>query len=139
MDEINYCLQNSADSESMFSTSVPNTLSMVDPTLISESSDDEDPENTVAFWKEKYQQLLEAEKPNPVSKQDFESQCSFEDPTARIEIEILQSQLNALQHQVTSLNLQLLALSNENSNTDRVQSKCELFSLLFRKKISGNT
>ncbi|CAF4456888.1 unnamed protein product [Rotaria sp. Silwood2] len=149
---------NSIDSQSIIAV-VPDTSNSIPiiPTLFrnlessindgssvqSLSSVDEDPENTLIYWKQKCQelemQLQEIHSTNSLSSIDVEIQCSMNEDNQidnakesidnevlnklNNENEQLQTQINLLKEEITNLNLQLSSMSIERSTTtDKIKN-----------------
>ncbi|CAF4405734.1 unnamed protein product, partial [Adineta steineri] len=101
------------------------------------SSVDEDPENTVIYWKQKCHQLeiqlQEIQTSNLVSSKDIDIQCSIIENNQRKnseessdkeflnklnhENEQLKNQLTILKEEITNLNFQLSSISMQRSTT----------------------
>ena len=96
------------------------------------SSVDEDPENTVTYWKEKCRQLevrVQEAQPRPQICHDVEVQCSFEevrpvdDSTSKQlehENEQLRVQIDVLKDEINTVNFQLSSISIQSSTTTDV-------------------
>ncbi|CAF1496646.1 unnamed protein product [Rotaria sp. Silwood1] len=144
---------NSIDSQSIISVVPDTSTSMPISTILfqniessindgssaqSLSSVDEDPENTLIYWKQKCQeleiQLQEINSLNLVVSNDVEIQCSMNENNSNETInnnnnilinenEQLQTEINILKEEITNFNLQLSSVSMQHlTTTDKIKS-----------------